>query len=93
MKSNWVSIGNFSVRIGSIAIAIKLDSKGSLFFRQERVGKDGRSFKAWKFRTMVVGAAQKGMGYNVAEDDSRITRVGRFLRKWGLDELPPVAWS
>jgi len=57
------------------------------------VWKDGRSFKAWKFRTMVVGAVRKGLGYNVAKDDSRITRVGRFLRNWGLDELPPVAWS
>ncbi len=41
-----------------IALAIKLDSKGSIFFRQERVGKDGRSFRVWKFRTMVVGAVQ-----------------------------------
>jgi lipopolysaccharide/colanic/teichoic acid biosynthesis glycosyltransferase len=76
-----------------VALAIKLDSKGPVFFRQERVGKDGRSFKVWKFRTMVVGAVRKGLGYNVAKDDSRITRIGSVLRNWDLDELPPVAWS
>ena len=73
-----------------IALAIKLDSKGPIFFRQERVGKDGRSFKVWKFRTMVVGAVRKGLGYNVAKDDSCITRVGTMLRNWGLDELPQL---
>jgi len=73
-----------------IAVAIKLDSKGPVFFRQERVGKDGRSFKVWKFRTMVVGAVQQGLGHNVAKDDSRITRIGAVLRNWGLDELPQL---
>jgi len=73
-----------------IALLIKLDSKGSVFFRQERVGKDGRLFRTWKFRTMVEGAVNQGLGYNVSEDDPRITRVGRFLRKWGIDELPQL---
>jgi len=73
-----------------VALALKLDSKGSVFFRQERVGKDGRSFRVWKFRTMIVGAVRKGLGYNVAKDDSRITRVGAVLRNWGLDELPQL---
>lgn len=79
-----------AVPFAIIAVAIKLDSKGSLFFRQERVGKDGRSFKVWKFRTMVVGAVQQGLGHNVAKDDSRITRIGVVLRNWGLDELPQL---
>jgi lipopolysaccharide/colanic/teichoic acid biosynthesis glycosyltransferase len=79
-----------AVPFGLIALVIKLGSKGSVFFRQERVGKDGRSFKVWKFRTMVVGAVHKGLGYNVAKDDSRITRVGAVLRNWGLDELPQL---
>ena len=73
-----------------IAVAIKLDSKGPIFFRQERVGKDGRLFKVWKFRTMVVGAVQQGLGYNIAKDDLRITRIGSTLRNWGLDELPQL---
>jgi len=79
-----------TVPFAIIALAIKLDSKGPVFFRQERVGKDGRSFKVWKFRTMVVGAVQQGLGYNVAKNDSRITRIGSVLRNWGLDELPQL---
>ncbi|MGQ9477795.1 MAG: sugar transferase [Candidatus Bipolaricaulia bacterium] len=73
-----------------IALLIKLDSKGPVFFRQERVGRQGRIFKPWKFRTMIEGAVAQGLGYNVARDDPRITRVGRFLRDWGLDELPQL---
>jgi undecaprenyl phosphate N,N'-diacetylbacillosamine 1-phosphate transferase len=73
-----------------IAFLIKLDSKGPVFFRQERVGRHERQFKTWKFRTMVVGAVNRGLGYNVAHDDSRITRAGRLLREWGLDELPQL---
>ncbi len=72
------------------ALAIKLDSEGPVFFRQERVGKDGKLFKTWKFRTMVEGAVNKGLGYNVAKDDPRITRVGGFLREWSFDELPQL---
>lgn len=73
-----------------IAIAIKFDSKGPVFFRQKRVGWHGRLFKTWKFRTMVVGAVKQGLGYNVAHDDPRITRMGKLLRELGLDELPQL---
>jgi lipopolysaccharide/colanic/teichoic acid biosynthesis glycosyltransferase len=73
-----------------IALAIKLDSKGPVFFRQDRVGKDGKVFRPWKFRTMVVGAVEQGLGYNVAQDDPRITKAGKLLRNWGLDELPQL---
>jgi lipopolysaccharide/colanic/teichoic acid biosynthesis glycosyltransferase len=87
---SFIGLVLLAVPFAIIALAIKLDSKGSLFFRQERVGKDGRSFKVWKFRTMVVGAVRKGLGHNVAKDDSRITRIGAVLRNWGLDELPQL---
>lgn len=73
-----------------VALAIKLDSKGPVFFKQERVGKDGKIFICWKFRTMIEGAVSQGLGVTVAQDDPRITRVGRFLRNWGLDELPQL---
>jgi len=73
-----------------IALAIKADSRGPVFFHQERVGKDGKIFRTWKFRTMVEGAVHQGLGYTVAKDDPRITRVGRVLRNWGLDELPQL---
>src|SRR5690554_440116 len=76
-----------------IAIAIKLTSKGPVFFRQERLGKDGKVFKILKFRTMVVNAEKIGDGLAVkSENDSRITRVGKFLRATSLDELPQL-WN
>jgi len=74
----------------AIALAIRLDDRGPVFFRQERVGKGGKLFRVWKFRTMVVDAVSKGLGVTVAAGDERITRVGRFLRKFGLDELPQL---
>jgi lipopolysaccharide/colanic/teichoic acid biosynthesis glycosyltransferase len=72
-----------------IGILIKLNSKGPVFFIQERVGKDGKIFKAYKLRTMVDNAENIGLGYEVAKDDSRITQVGKYLR-WGIDELPQL---
>jgi lipopolysaccharide/colanic/teichoic acid biosynthesis glycosyltransferase len=73
-----------------IAAAIVLDSRGGVFFRQERVGRGGRTFGIWKFRTMVKDAASKGLGVTVSATDARITRVGRLLRNWGIDELPQL---
>ncbi len=73
-----------------VAGLIKTESPGAVFFRQERIGKGGRAFRILKFRTMVEGATEKGLGLNVAKDDSRITRVGKVLRRWGLDELPQL---
>ena len=70
-----------------IAIAVKLDSKGPVFFRQERVGLNRRPFKIHKFRTMVENAAEMGPKITPS-NDPRITRVGAFLRRWYLDEIP-----
>lgn len=72
-----------------ISIAIKLNSKGPVLFRQERVGKDFKHFKINKFRTMVTDAEKKGMQITVGKD-SRITSVGNFLRKSKLDEFPQL---
>jgi lipopolysaccharide/colanic/teichoic acid biosynthesis glycosyltransferase len=74
----------------AISVAIALDSPGGVFFRHARIGRDGATFRLWKFRTMVAGAASMGDGLNVGENDARITRVGRFLRGWSLDELPQL---
>jgi len=71
------------------ALLIKLDSKGPIFFRQERIGKGFRAFYIFKFRTMVQDAPHKG-GPLTAGDDPRVTRVGRFLRKAKIDELPQL---
>lgn len=89
----WISLMGLiilSIPFAIIAVAVKFDSRGSVFFRQKRVGKNGRLFKTWKFRTMIEGAVNKGLGYNVAKDDPRITKVGRILRNWGLDEFPQL---
>ena len=71
-------------------ILIKLDSKGSIFFIQDRVGEDGKIFKVYKFRTMVPNAEKIGLGYAVKKDDPRITRIGKHLRLTGIDELPQI---
>lgn len=72
-----------------IGIAIKIDSKGPVFFFQERLGKGGKVFKIIKFRTMVVNAENIGDGLSIkSENDDRITKVGKFLRKTSLDEIP-----
>lgn len=71
-----------------IAIAIKLSSKGPVIYKQVRVTTYGRHFRIWKFRTMVVDADKKGE--LTCSDDDRITKVGKFLRKFRLDELPQI---
>ena len=73
-----------------IAIVIRLDSPGPALLRQTRVGRHGEDFELFKFRTMVGGAHTMGDGWLVAERDPRITRVGHFLRRWSLDELPQL---
>jgi lipopolysaccharide/colanic/teichoic acid biosynthesis glycosyltransferase len=70
-----------------VAVIITLDNRGPIFFRQERVGQGGRSFRIYKFRTMVVGAERAGTALTVRADP-RITRAGAFLRRTKLDELP-----
>ncbi|HXE95880.1 MAG TPA: sugar transferase [Dongiaceae bacterium] len=72
-----------------ISLWIKFDSPGSVFFRQERVGRFGNSFRIFKFRTMCLDAEAKGRQITVGEDP-RITRSGRFLRHYKLDELPQL---
>lgn len=72
-----------------IAIAIIIDSRGGVFYRQKRVGKDGIEFGLWKFRTMFSGSDKKGL-LTVGGKDARITKVGYFLRKYKLDELPQL---
>lgn len=72
-----------------VALLIKLDSSGPVFFRQERVGRAGRLFRIRKFRTMWVNAEGQGLQITVGED-ARITRVGRWLRASKVDELPQL---
>lgn len=73
-----------------VAIWIKLDSKGPVFFKQGRRTKDGRVFNMLKFRSMVVNAEHMGTGLFNYENDPRVTKVGRFLRNTSIDELPQL---
>lgn len=72
-----------------IAIVVRIDSPGGVIFRQERIGRDGRLFQIYKFRTMGVGADVQGRQLTMP-GDARITRSGAFLRRWKLDELPQL---
>lgn len=73
-----------------VAIAIKCDSRGPVLFRQDRRTRDGRLFKMYKFRSMVVNAENMGAGLFNYEKDPRVTKTGRFLRNTSIDELPQL---
>jgi lipopolysaccharide/colanic/teichoic acid biosynthesis glycosyltransferase len=74
--------------VAVLALAIRLESPGHPFYTQTRAGRDGRPFSIYKLRTMVSGAEFTGAGLAIGEGDDRITRVGSFLRRYSLDELP-----
>jgi lipopolysaccharide/colanic/teichoic acid biosynthesis glycosyltransferase len=78
--------------LAGIAAAIKLEGRGPILFRQERVGRDGRPFEILKFRTLVYAPTRGPSDYLISRADPRITRVGAFLRRWSLDELPQL-WN
>lgn len=71
-----------------IAIAIKVDSPGPVIFKQRRLGRFGKEFTLYKFRSMSVGAEKTGSGQYSFDGDPRVTRVGKFIRKTSIDELP-----
>jgi exopolysaccharide biosynthesis polyprenyl glycosylphosphotransferase len=85
----------------AVILWIRLDSKGSIFFLQKRVGKEGKLFTMWKFRSMYIDAEErkaalmektKGVSRFKMKKDPRVTRVGRFIRKFSIDELPQI-WN
>ncbi len=80
----------FVVVFPFVAIAIKLDSPGAIFYKQERVGLNGAKFTIYKLRSMVQNAERNGQAQWAVKGDSRITKVGNFIRKTRLDELPQV---
>lgn len=70
------------------AIAIKIESNGNVIFKQKRLGRYGKEFNMYKFRSMVVGAEHTGSGVYSGKNDARVTRVGKFIRATSIDELP-----
>ena len=87
-----VGLAVASPALAVAALAIKLEDRGPVFYRQLRAGRHGTPFRVFKFRTMIVDAEHQGAGLAVNEGDSRITRTGRILRKLSLDELPQL-WN
>lgn len=85
-----IGIALLSPILLALVIAIKVDSKGPVFFRQDRVGKDKEIFKIYKFRTMYIDAPKDTPTHLLDNPDALITKVGRFLRKSSLDELPQI---
>jgi lipopolysaccharide/colanic/teichoic acid biosynthesis glycosyltransferase len=73
-----------------IAAAIKLEDRGAVFFAQQRVGRQGQTFRAWKFRSMIPDAERRVGAIQASEDDPRVTRTGRVLRATAFDELPQL---
>lgn len=73
-----------------VALIIRLESKGGAIFKQERLGKDAKVFKIYKFRSMCVGAEQTGTGVYSGKGDARVTRVGKYIRALSIDELPQL---
>ncbi len=78
--------------VAALAVAIRLESPGHPLYTQTRVGLDGQLFQIYKLRTMVRGAEFTGAGLAIQEGDDRITRIGDFLRRYSLDELPNL-WN
>jgi lipopolysaccharide/colanic/teichoic acid biosynthesis glycosyltransferase len=78
--------------LAAVAIAIKLEGGGPILFRQERIGRNGRPFDILKFRTLLDAPARDPADYLISASDPRIGRMGAFLRRWSLDELPQL-WN
>lgn len=83
-----LALGALALPLALVLLVVRLESPGHPIFRQRRVGLDGREFDVLKVRTMVQGAEQMGAGLAIVQGDSRITRLGRFLRRSSIDELP-----
>lgn len=73
-----------------VAIAIKIESKGPVIFKQDRLGYKGKVYKMYKFRSMCVGAEKTGSGVYSDKNDARVTKVGKFIRATSIDELPQL---
>lgn len=88
--SSFAALALLSPLLLLTAMAIKLDSKGPVIFRQQRLGKNGIPFWIYKFRSMTVGAERQGSGVYSQKGDARVTKVGRIIRATSIDELPQL---
>ena len=74
----------------TVSILIKIDSRGPVIFRQKRIGRNGKVFEIYKFRSMCVGAEKTSSGVYSGKGDARVTRIGKILRATSIDELPQL---
>ena len=74
----------------AVSLLIKIDSRGPVIFRQKRIGRNGKVFEIYKFRSMCVGAEKTGSGVYSGKGDARVTRIGKILRATSIDELPQL---
>lgn len=87
---SFVSLVILAIPMLAVAILIKIDSSGPVLFKQERIGKNGKTFKIYKFRSMCVGAEKTGSGVYSGKNDARVTKIGRIIRATSIDELPQL---
>ena len=74
----------------AVSVLIYLEDRGPIFFIQERVGLNGKPFGMYKFRSMIVNAEAPGGCSNLVSEDQRITKIGKFIRRWSIDEMPQI---
>ena len=92
VAASFVALIILAIPMAIIAIMIRVDSEGPVFFVQERLGKDGKTFRIYKFRSMVMNAEKNGAQWSNGVEDDRITALGHVLRQSRLDELPQL-WN
>ena len=90
VTSSFLGLVLLSPLMLAVSILIKIDSRGPVIFRQKRIGRNGKVFEIYKFRSMCVGAEKTGSGVYSGKGDARVTRIGKILRATSIDELPQL---
>ena len=90
VTASFLGLVLLSPLILAVSILIKIDSRGPVIFRQKRIGRNGKVFEIYKFRSMCVGAEKTGSGVYSGKGDARVTRIGKILRATSIDELPQL---
>lgn len=90
VTASFLGLALLSPLMLAVSILIKIDSRGPVIFRQKRIGRNGKVFEIYKFRSMCVGAEKTGSGVYSGKGDARVTRIGKILRATSIDELPQL---
>lgn len=90
VTASFLGLVLLSPLLFAVSLLIKIDSRGPVIFRQKRIGRNGKVFEIYKFRSMCVGAEKTGSGVYSGKGDARVTRIGKILRATSIDELPQL---